>query len=188
LGKTDVAWQLTTEVLARFGRKLSAAQKNYAAFVADGVKQGKRHDLVGGGLIRSSGGWKQLQEQSRAGFKQKSDERILGDGEFVETVLAQAEEQLESQTHYHQMGITFETLAERISTLFEIEKDELLSAGKQPARVRARSLLCFWAVRKLGMTTAAVAHKVGMTQPAVSRAVERGRGLAGEVEIDPIGA
>lgn len=188
LGQADVAWQLTTEVLARFGKKLATAQKNYAAFVAEGVMQGKRHDLVGGGLIRSNGGWKQLKERTRAGFRQKSDERILGDGEFVEAVLAQAKEQLESQLHYEQLGITFETLAERISARFDLDKDELLSASKQPTRVRARSLLCFWAVRKLGLTTAAVGKKVGMSQPAVSRAVERGHTLAGEVGFNPLRA
>ena len=61
-------------------------------------------------------------------------------------------------------------------------KTDLLNASKHPVRVRARSLLCYWAVRKLGMTATAVAQKVGMTQPAVSRAVERGRMIADEVD------
>ena len=74
-----------------------------------------------------------------------------------------------------------------LDTHFELGADELLSAGKQPLRVRARSLLCYLAVRELGMTTTAVARKVGLTQPAVSRAVERGRGLARELEIDWMG-
>jgi REP-associated tyrosine transposase len=184
LGQREVQWQATSEILAHFGKRLSSARRHYQDFVADGVGQGKRPELTGGGLIRSSGGWKQLQEQAGADLRRKSDERILGDGDFVEATLAEAEEVLERQARYRQQGITFDTLVERLSTHFDLDAEELLSAGKQPLRVRARSLLCYWAVRQLGMTTTAVAGKVGMTQPAVSRAVERGRKLSKELGID----
>ena len=40
--------------------------------------------------------------------------------------------------------------------------------------------LCYWAVRLLVMTATAVARLVCMTQPAVSRSVERGRRVAAE--------
>ena len=184
LGTVKTSWQATDELLQWFGKKASTARQKYTAFVAEGLEQGKRPELVGGGLIRSSGGWAQVKQQSKPMLQHKSDERILGDGDFVESVLEQADELLEQRTRYQQQGITFEHLLQRIADYFSVAKTDLLNTSKHSIRVRARSLLCYWAVRKLGMTATAVAKEIGMTQPAVSRAVERGRGIAGEVDID----
>lgn len=183
LGKSGAGWQVRSEILQHFGDKLGVARQQYADFVADGLAQGKRQDLTGGGLVRSAGGWKQLKALSRDGFHQKSDERILGDGDFVEAVLAKAEEKFEYQEHYRQQGVTFDSLAKEIASHFDLTPNEIFSAGKQPQRVKARSLLCYWAVRKLGMTTTSVADKIGLTQSAVSRSVERGRQLDKELHI-----
>ncbi|NIA05682.1 MAG: LysR family transcriptional regulator, partial [Proteobacteria bacterium] len=43
--------------------------------------------------------------------------------------------------------------------------------------VQARSLLCYWAVRELGLSVTSVATRLGLTQPAASRAVQRGERL-----------
>ena len=43
-----------------------------------------------------------------------------------------------------------------------------------------KSLLCYWAVRELGLTTNELAKRLGMTQPAVSYAVSRGEQMAKE--------
>ncbi len=183
LGKTRTGWQQTDELLELFSKKKAIARRKYVEFVAEGIDQGKRPELVGGGLIRSSGGWSQVKQQPKSMLQHKSDERILGDGDFVESVLAQADELLDQRVHYQRQGITFEYLVQLVADYFAVEQSDLLSASKQPVRVRARSLLCYWAVQELGMTATAVARQVGMTQPAVSRAVERGRGIAGEVDI-----
>jgi len=55
---------------------------------------------------------------------------------------------------------------------------DLLTPSKIPTRVRHRSLLCYWAMRELGLPGTALAAKLGLTQPAVSRAVLRGERLA----------
>ena len=51
---------------------------------------------------------------------------------------------------------------------------EILFPGKQLQRAKARSLLCYWAVKELGISTTSVANKPGMLQSSVSRTVERG--------------
>jgi hypothetical protein len=48
---------------------------------------GQRPELVGGGLIRSSGGWGVLKALSKARIHLKGDERILGDSDFVKEIL-----------------------------------------------------------------------------------------------------
>ncbi len=61
---------------------------------------------------------------------------------------------------------------------FLVKPTEILLPSKQRQRVRARSLLCFWAVREFGLSATLLAQKLGMTQPSVSRAVQRGENLA----------
>ncbi len=52
----------------------AVARRKYRAFVEKGADQGRRPELVGGGLIRSAGGWKQAKKVL------KSMGRVKGDG------------------------------------------------------------------------------------------------------------
>jgi predicted transcriptional regulator len=49
--------------------------------------------------------------------------------------------------------------------------------NKQPHSVKARSVLAYWAVHELGMSVTEVGLKLGLSQSAASRAVQRGRGI-----------
>jgi chromosomal replication initiation ATPase DnaA len=135
---------------------------------------------TGGGLIRSVGGWGVLRSLRRMNFHYKSDERILGDSDFVETVLKDAAEKMERKYRLKAAGYDFNRLVERISDLFKIEKRLLLAPSKRPERVMARSVLSYWAVRELGMPGTAVGERLGLSQSAVSRAVQRGERLISE--------
>jgi len=55
--------------------------------VRKGVAAGRRPDLTGGGLVRSAGGWSALRAMRNDESRMKGDERILGQGDFVETGL-----------------------------------------------------------------------------------------------------
>jgi hypothetical protein len=52
---------------------------------------GSRPELVGGGLIRSAGGWSEVKSRRGTDQGMASDERILGGGDFVQKVLEEAE-------------------------------------------------------------------------------------------------
>jgi hypothetical protein len=60
LGNIERSWQDVGYVLRSFGKRISSARKRYLSFVEAGVAQGRRDDLVGGGLIRSLGGWAEV--------------------------------------------------------------------------------------------------------------------------------
>ena len=97
MGKANCEWQDREYVLKLFGASIRAARRSYKAFLSKGVAQGRRPDLVGGGLLRSVGGWFELKEFRDRGMRIKGDERILGSSDFVERVLKQAEENIEER-------------------------------------------------------------------------------------------
>ncbi|WP_236021710.1 hypothetical protein [Geomesophilobacter sediminis] len=156
------------------------AREKYERFVADGIAAGKQPDLIGGGLVRSAGGWHVVEDARRCNTFLKSDERILGDSDFVEAVLKVANEQMERRAAYKDSHIELEQIAYRVAEIFKVDADRVMKAGKHPDIVQARSVLCFWATRELGMTTTALGKRIGMSQPAVSRAAERGDELVKE--------
>ncbi|MEJ2168008.1 MAG: transposase, partial [Desulfobacterales bacterium] len=57
MGKVENEWQDRDYVLKWFGKTGSEAKREYRSYVKKGIDQGRRPDLVGGGLIRSQGGW-----------------------------------------------------------------------------------------------------------------------------------
>jgi len=178
MGKRKNVWQELDAILSLFGKRVAPARRRYRSFLEEGVTQGKRPELTGGGLFRSAGGWTALKSLRRGRPHVKGDERILGDSDFVEHVLETANEDMERRYVLQSQGFNFDKLVQRVADLFAMESMELLLPGKQPSRVEARSLLCYWAVRKLGIRGTWVAEKLAITQPAVSKAVRRGEKLA----------
>jgi hypothetical protein len=65
MGKIKRDFQDTDYVLRLFGKKVLVARKAYRAYVKKGITQGRRPELVGGGLIRSAGGWSVIKTMRR---------------------------------------------------------------------------------------------------------------------------
>jgi REP element-mobilizing transposase RayT len=178
LGKNTQDWQDVDYILKFFAPKKSQAIRGYREFFKMAVGQGRRPDLVGGGLVRSAGGWSALKVLRRIGDYRKGDERILGDSEFVKRVLAQARENFERKHQLQSEGMSFEHVVNRVAGLLDLTPEQILAGGKQKETVAARSLLCFWATTELTISQVALAQKLKITQPAVSMAVRRGEQLA----------
>jgi hypothetical protein len=53
----------------------------------------------------------------------KGDERILGQGDFVETVLKAAQENLDRKSMIRALGYDFEWLVDRVTGLFGLAAD-----------------------------------------------------------------
>jgi hypothetical protein len=129
---------------------------------------------VGSGHIRSQGGWEAVKAFRRSKADLKGDERIFGDSDFVRLVLQEARESLARRYRLEANGVVFKKVVGRVSELLNIDSYEILLTGNQPLRVKARSLVCYWAVKELGLAGTEVAKILGLTQPAVSKAVRRG--------------
>jgi putative transposase len=186
MGRVKRDWQDTDYVLSLFGRGMSSARRSYASFVAEGLANVRRPELVGGGLLRSIGGWSTLAVNRSKGLRLMSDERILGSSEFVEDVLKKADEEYDRRTLAQREGQDLDTLVNRISDYFGIDKEALKSSSKQREVCRARRLLCYFAVSKLMMSCADIARKLNISPSSVSKAVMRGRSdsLLEEIERD----
>ncbi len=134
----------------------------------------KRSEFVCGGLVRSLGGWSAVKALRKVGAYMKGDERILGSGDFVEGILAQAKEDLELKHRLKAEGYDFDKVVDRVSDLMGLERDEVLSPGKYKKVVQARSVVCYWAMREIGISQGVLAQKFAISQPAISMAVKRG--------------
>ena len=174
MGKFKRPWQTVDEVLGLFATKRPQARKRYRNFVEKGIKHGRREDLTGGGLLRSAGGWLNVKALREAKIFYKSDERILGDSDFVDSVLAKAEEQMQRKYALEAAGLDLDGLAEFVARITKVKPSRLFSPGKDRNRVRARSLLCFWANRELGISLAELSRRTKIAQSSISAAVHRG--------------
>jgi putative transposase len=174
LGKQEQIWQDSTKVLAYFGNRERSARGRYNAYVFKGIEQGKRPDLVGGGLIRSAGGWSAVRGMRRANIHAKSDERILGDSNFVSQILSKANEDLDQRSLLKSRGLDLHAIAATVAKILDMPVEDVWLPGKYKQRVAARSLLCFWAVDALGISMASLARKLDISTVAVSKSVRRG--------------
>jgi putative transposase len=77
-------------------------------------------------------------------------------------------------------GFDLERIAERVAEVYGIGKEEVFSKGRQREKVKARSLLCYWAVREAGISLRTLAGRLGISGPGVGYAVERGAALVRE--------
>ncbi len=174
MGKANNGWQDIEWVLRLFDDRIGIARRKYRAFVNKGIAEGRRSDLTGGGLIRSSGGWAAVKAKRRTRIFEKSDERILGDGDFVEKVLSASQEQMEKRYKLVSEGYDLDKLASRVCDIRQLELFNLWAPGKERKRVEARSLLCYWAVRDLGVTMAELSRRLNISLSGVSISVKRG--------------
>ncbi len=181
MGRRKRPWQNVDYVLHSFGKRVRRARKEYFLYVEAGVERGRRPDLVGGGLVRSLGGWAEAEKlRLKSQDHIKSDERILGDSDFVDSVLAQAEEPYTRQCALRRRGYDLEKIAERVAEIYGIKVGEVFAKGRQQRRVSARSLFCFWAVREMGNSLASLAIRLGMSPAGIGYAVQRGEAIAHE--------
>jgi putative transposase len=169
LGSVPRAWQDTETILAYFGTTRRRAATRYEEFVRAGVAQGRRPELVGGGLIRSLGGWSQVLPLRRRGVKVASDERILGSGEFIERLRAEAARRERDTLRLARNAVALATVERTLCAGERIAAADLHAGRRTQEVVQARRLFCQVAVRGMGHSGAAVARFLGVTTSGVNR-------------------
>jgi len=164
------------EVLLQFGDKLREARRRYRQFVKQGIDQGSRPDLQGGGLVRSAGNKASLLGRKKE-EREKGDARILGSGDFVNETLEQSETLLEKK---YLAKRPIEELVEIVAGKLGLKPELICSENRQRQYSEARSLLAWLAVEEVGHPAAEVARFLGISRMGVQKAVIRGSELKGD--------
>jgi REP element-mobilizing transposase RayT len=173
IGKMKNGWQDRDYVLSWFGRKEGQAKKEYRRFVGSGVEQGSRPDLVGGGLVRSLGGWSQVGSLRRRGERVPCDDRVLGTGDFVEGVLKEADRNLRSQMAQKANDKSPEQFIEEECKKEKIAVKELVSGSRRGQIPQMRSRIAYRLVAEFGLPMAEVARYLGISTSGICRAIQR---------------
>ena len=181
------------DVLQYFGKNLKEARRRYRQFVEKGIKQGRREDLQGGGLIRSSGGDKAvllgLKREERDppdspeapdGGRGKGDARILGSGDFVSTTLEQSERILEKK---YLPKRPIEELVEAVAGKLGLKPELICSGNRQRQYSEARSLVAWLAVEEIGHPAAEVARFLGISRVGVLLSLEKAKDICQKYEF-----
>lgn len=162
LGNRTFAGQETEAVLERFGQKLGTAQAMYRQFVADGIKEGRRDELVGGGLKRSRGD-RPLNEY------ESFDARVLGNGDFVDSL--KQEEQLRDKM---KSAVSLAQLVAAIASALGLEADSVRRPSKSRLPALARGIICHLAIFEFGYLGIEVGKYLYLGSSGVSLAAKRG--------------
>ncbi|MDO9264199.1 MAG: transposase [Desulfosalsimonadaceae bacterium] len=180
-GHGEQAWQDDDYVLKYFADDLKSARKRYQSYVEAGFDQGRRPELIGGGLIRSFGGWGEVKKQRKNKMERiKGDQRILGDTDFVASMLTQAKETYERGYALKAEGVDLDYIAAKAAKIYGIDPEEIFLKGRIKVRADARGLFCYWAANELNMPLSDIARKLNMTPAGISYAVRRGEAIARE--------
>jgi REP element-mobilizing transposase RayT len=175
MGNAENEWQDCDYILGQFGTRLGRVRKEYREFVIAGIGHGRREDLVGGGLVRSVGGWDQVRELSRGREKWASDERILGSSDFVTSVI---DEVKEKGTKIEFRGMlpsgALDSLIEAVASRMDLSTAEVKGGGRRRRVVEARMLISLVAVREYGMSLTEVSRALGVSKQSVLRGLEKG--------------
>ena len=172
VGRIKNDWQDRDYVLKWFGKSKAAAKKTYQEFIKSGVDQGHRSDLVGGGLIRSAGGWTAVSALRRLGIREKSDERILGSGEFVEDLIDHSDSIRKNQFSLLLQSEKAAKLVKKICKNEKISLEALKSGSRREIVSRVRSHLAGLLVEKHGLSLAETGRQLGVSASAISRSLK----------------
>lgn len=172
-GRQKNAWQEKDFVFGFFGLKWGKAVLAYREFLEVGKDQGQRRELIGGGLVRSMGDWSRVVSLRRQGMQEAYDDRILGDGDFVQAILEEADQKLARQIRARK---NTESLSHMIGERCRdagVNEAELKSGSRRRAVSELRREICFYLYQELGLPMAEIARQVGIGTTGVAMAIKR---------------
>ena len=173
IGKDDYPWMDRAYILGQFARAKGKAIRAYHRFVQEGLGEGRRPELTGGGLIRSQGGWSQVLALRSKGEKESSDERILGSGEFVDEILRGAEERQLRQMKLRRRDKCIEDIIQEECGKRKVSEKELRKGGRRALVSEVRAAIAWRGKEELGISGAEIARHLGVNTSSINRALTK---------------
>lgn len=165
MGKLKAEWFEPDEVLSHFGLSERQARGVYLEFLRNGLSMGKRDDLTGGGLRRSLSCTKGC-----SATKQAFDDRILGEGSFVESVLANSDRRLPSGQRPD-----FRDVLSIICEESGLSECSILGQNRSALVSKARAILAYRMENDMGLSPTQIAERLSISVPGALKAIARGR-------------
>jgi len=175
----SLAEKTVEDVLLFFGDTLKVARRRYRQFVKNGIDQGTRPDLQGGGLVRSAGGDKTGLLGRKKDEREKGDVRILGSGKFVAKVIKEIEGKDEKVAS---SLIALPDLIHNVTEQIGMSKEALVSKSRDQAVSSARAIICFLAAKKLGYTQSEIKSHLKISRIGVRNCIIRGEKMIDKCE------
>ena len=173
LSRETPPWHDRAYVLSWFGRTERAAVRTYREFLREGIAQGRRPELVGGGLIRSLGGWAEVHAVRQRADRVLADQRVLGSGEFVERMLAAGDARQQTQQARAQRLGQAQAIIRRRCRRAQVGLAELQMGSRRRRIAAVRSELAVHLVTQLGLSLADAARQLGVSTSGIAKAVAR---------------
>jgi REP element-mobilizing transposase RayT len=173
MGRNENEWQDCEYVLKWFGQTQNEAKEAYRNYVQKGINDGRRPELVGGGLIRSLGGWSAVKAMRRSVDRELSDERILGSGEFVQRTIQEAETRIKYQLPAEDHHRIIDEYTDKLCKNEGISVKELQSGSRRSEVSAVRAGIAIRLVKEYGVSLAEVARRVGVSTSAISKIIKR---------------
>ncbi len=170
MGKRTLKGQMVDEVLVRFGKEQNTARPIYLQFIIDGVSQGRRAELVGGGLKNSLKGFAPGDSKPEL-----YDDRVLGSGAFINE-LRQEQDLRDSLIS----GMMLEELMMRVENYYDLPAGQFKERSRNECVVKARDVFCYAAVRYLTYSGTVAGRLINIGRSAVSHSVRRGSKVIAE--------
>ena len=153
-----------------FSDQWKKAVELYQAFMQEGMGLLHSENLSGGGLVRSYGGWDLVALLRKEHEARIGDERILGDSDFVESVLINDVLKINTATDLQQKGLDLEQRVSCIGDYFSVHIADITQRGRLNKLSIAKGLICCYGKRELNLPRTEIAWYLGVSQPAISKA------------------
>lgn len=153
-----------------FGITGKTAVARYLGFLEECCAGQRTGEHSGAGRFKSAGGLKNILSINQSGSTELSDNRVLGGGGFVETVLREAEQSdadLPSK----------DAMVERVVKDFKVGLDEILSGSRERRVCAARAAYCYLAKEKCRINGGVISRELMLSSGGLSRLVARGKAL-----------
>ncbi len=173
VGRNRNNWQEREYILGQFGRGEKRAIRAYRKFVEEGISLGRRPELVGGGLIRSLGGWSRVMSLRAKGEKEEYDSRILGGGDFVGAIMREADQKLARQMKPKGGKGSIERTIRKMCKEGGIKEGELREGGQRRRVSEVRGKMALFLSREMGITMAEIARNLGVSTSAIAMAIRK---------------
>jgi len=172
VGKIRHDWQEKEYVLNQFGRVGKQSIRAYRKFIEEGKGLGRRPELVGGGLVRSLGGWSRVLSMRGRGEEAEHDSRILGSGDFVQVVMRDVEEKIARQVRSRGTK-SIEQILQRMYRESGVSEKEVRSGSQRRRVSEVRAEIAFYLSREMGISMAEIARRLGVGTSAIAMVIRR---------------